>query len=214
MQNFRRVYSDNEAALAEIEIFLQTYDSNRAVQWYTCDSFLFRLVNKVLRSSDVEMMFKMRYFLTDLYAQLDGLYKQTCTLYCRSDKENLYRGQLMSKSEFEHFKQLQGHIISINTFLSTTTSLQIALAFASASLNNNDFIPIVFCIQTNPYVQHKRPYANISNFSMYRDEEEVLFAMGSLFRIQCIEKLDRMNNIPVIYLQMIDQNEINSNNLS
>jgi len=57
-------------------------------------------------------------------------------------------------------------------------------------------------------VQHKRPYANISSFSINRDEEEVLFAMGSLFRIQSIEKLDRMNNIPVIYLQMIDQQEL------
>jgi hypothetical protein len=159
-------------------------------------------------------MFKLRYFLTDLYVQLDGLYKRTCTYYYRSNKENLYRGQLISKSEFEHFKQLQGDIISINTFLSTTASLQIALAFANGSLNNNDLIPIVFCIQTNPYIQHKRPYANISSFSMYKDEEEVLFAMGSLFRVQCIEKLDRMNNTPVIYLQMIDQNEIDSVNLS
>ncbi len=95
------------------------------------------------------------------------------------NKENLYRGQLISKSEFEQVKQLQGDIISINTFLSTTASLQIALAFANGSLNNNDLIPIVFCIQTSPYVQHKRPYANISSFSMYKDEEEVLFAIGS-----------------------------------
>ncbi|CAF3945015.1 unnamed protein product [Rotaria sordida] len=208
IEEFRRIYSDNEATLAEIDIFAQTYHSNSAIQWYTRDSFLFRLINKVLRSSDVEMMFKLRYFLTDLYVQLDDLYKQTRKLYNTPKYEKLYRGQLISKTEFEYFKQLQNHIISINTFLSTTASLQIALAFVNGSWNNIDFIPIVFCIETNSYVQHKRPYANISNFSIYRDEEEVLFAMGSLFRIQSIEKLDRMNNIPVIYLQMIDQQEL------
>ncbi|CAF5220469.1 unnamed protein product, partial [Rotaria magnacalcarata] len=112
------------------------------------------------------------------------------------------------------FKKLSGDIISINTFLSTTTSLQIALAFADASSNTDDFVPILFCIETDPSVQHKRPYANISNYSMFSDEEEVLFAMGSLFRLQYIEKLDKMNNIAVIHLQIIDQKDIDYNFIS
>jgi hypothetical protein len=208
IEEFRRIYNDNDLTLADIDIFEQTYNCNSALQWYTRDSFLFRTINKALRSSDVEMMFKMRYFLTDLYVQLNDLYQQSQTLYNRPIIEKLYRGQLMSKNEFEYFQQLQGHIISINTFFSTTTSLQIALLFANSSFNNDDFFPIVFCIETNPYVHHKRPYANISKFSIYSDEDEVLFAMGSLFRIQYIERLDRTSNIPIIYLQMIDQKEI------
>jgi hypothetical protein len=212
IEELRRIYSDNEATLAEIDIFAQTYHSNSAIQWYTRDSFLFRLINKILRLSDAEMMFKLRYFLTDLYVQLGDLYEQTYTLYNTSKFEKLYRGQLISKTEFEYIKQLQNHIISINTFLSTTASLQIALAFVSGSSNNIDSIPIVFCIETKSYVKHKRPYANISSFSICRDEEEVLFAMGSLFRIQSIEKLDRMNSITVIYLQMIDQQQLDKSN--
>ncbi|CAF0978985.1 unnamed protein product [Rotaria sp. Silwood1] len=214
LEEFRRIYSDNEVALVDINTFEQTYNSNTALQWYSRDSFLYRLINKALRSSDVDMMFKMRYFLIDLYVQLDGLYKETHTFYSRPMIEKLYRGQIMSKTEFEYFKQLPGQIISINTFLSTTTSLQIALAFVHLSSNNNDFIRVLFCIETNPSVQHKRPYANISNFSMFNDEDEVLFAMGSLFRIQYIDKLDKINNIPVIYLQMVDQKEIDYNFLT
>ncbi|CAF5132486.1 unnamed protein product, partial [Rotaria sp. Silwood1] len=214
LEEFRRIYSDNEVALVDINTFEQTYNSNTALQWYSRDSFLYRLINKALRSSDVDMMFKMRYFLIDLYVQLDGLYKETHTFYSRPMIEKLYRGQIMSKTEFEYFKQLPGQMISINTFLSTTTSLQIALAFVHLSSNNNDFIRVLFCIETNPSVQHKRPYANISNFSMFNDEDEVLFAMGSLFRIQYIDKLDKINNIPVIYLQMVDQKEIDYNFLT
>jgi hypothetical protein len=209
IEEFRRIYHHNDPGRADIDLFERIYNSNSAIQWYTRDSFLFRTINKALRSSDVTMMFKMRYFLTDLYVQLDGLYKQSQTLYNRPIIEKLYRGQLMSKNEFDYFHQIKGHIISINTFLSTTTSLQIALSFANSnSLNNDDFISIVFCIETNPYVQHKRPYANISKFSIYSDEDEVLFAMGSLFRIQDIQILDRIDKIPIIYLEMIDQNEI------
>jgi hypothetical protein len=207
IEEFRRLYADDIAILVDIDRFNQNYNSNSALQWYTTDSFLFRAINRALRSSDIEMMFKMRYFLIDLYTQLDKLYKQTQTL----TNEKLYRGQIMSKNEFEYFEQLTGDIISINTFFSTTTSLQVALTFANASTYNQDFLPIVFCIETNPHVQHKRPYANISRFSIYADEEEVLFAMGSLFRV---ERLDRMDNIPIIYLQMIDQNIIDYNQIS
>ncbi|CAF0838365.1 unnamed protein product [Rotaria sordida] len=214
IEEFRRIYNDNEIILAEINTFEETYNSNIALQWYSRDSFLFRIINRALRSSDVDMMFKMRHFLIDLYIELDNLYKQTHTFYSRPIIEKLYRGQLMSKIEFEYFKQLSGEIISINTFLSTTTSLQIALTFVNISLKHNDFIRVLFCIETNPSIQHKRPYANISNFSMFTDEDEVLFAMGSLFRILYIDKLDRINNIPVVYLRMVDQKEIDYNFLS
>ena len=39
------------------------------------------------------------------------------------------------------------------------------------------------------------------------DEEEILFAIGSIFRVQYIETLDKINNIPVIYLTLIDRKE-------
>ena len=216
IEEFRRLYHDNDTtAMIDIDLFEKTYNSHTAIQWYTRDTFLFRTINKALRSSDVEMMFKMRYFLTDLYVQLDTIYKQSQDFYRRPIIEKLYRGQTMLKTEFNYFQKITGQIISINTFFSTTTSLQIALLFANSSGNSDEnFLRIVFCIETNPYVQHKRPYANISQYSMYSEEEEVLFAMGSLFRIQNIQQLDRTTNIPIIYLQMIDQNEINTIHLS
>jgi hypothetical protein len=43
---------------------------------------------------------------------------------------------------------------------------------------------------------------------MFQDEEEVLFSMGSIFRIQHIEILDKTDNIPVIYLTLIDLKEL------
>ena len=208
---FRRVYCDNEIALASIDTFETTYNSNAALQWYSRDSFLFRLTNYALRLSDAEMMFKIRYFLIDLYVQLDHLYKQVCSSYGWPIEEKLYRGQIMSRVDFEYFEQIQGQIISINTFLSTTTSLQIALMFANISSNDDDNIQILFCIQTDSSIEYKRPYANISNFSVFSDEDEVLFAMGSIFRIQYIDILEKVNNIPVIHLQLVDQNEIDCN---
>ena len=209
IDQLRQMYADDPSNLAEIDIFDKTYNCNSALQWYTQDSFLFRIINQILRCSNVKLMFKFRYFLTDLYLQLHEIHRQTRNLYDDPSCEKLYRGQMMSRKGFHFLQQLVGHIISINTFFSTTTSLQVALTFTDSSSNNDDLISMLFCIVKNPDVRNERPYGNISHFSLYRDEEEVLFAMGSLFRIDAIEDLERTNPLPVVYLKMIDPMVVN-----
>ena len=206
----RHICKNNEQALTEIDTFDKMYESNAALQWYSRDTFLFRIVNKVLRSNNVNTMFNIRYFLTDLYTQLNELHKKENLFesYEIQQIKKVYRGQHISKIEFEYLQEIKGNIISINTFLSTTKSLQIALCFANTVLNNNNLIPVLFCIEINRSSESVRPYANISKYSMFQDEEEVLFSMGSIFRIQHIEILDKTDNIPVIYLTLIDHKEL------
>lgn len=205
VNEFRRIYADDTSILADIETFEQTYNSNSALQWYTRDSFLFRLVNQALRFSNADLMFKLSYFLIDLYAQLDEIHGQ---MHRDESIEKVYRGQNMSRKEFHSFEQLIGRCISISTFFSTTTSLQIALFFANSIPTDDENLSVIFCIEANHSAMDVRPYANISQLSRYNDEEEVLFAMGSLFLIQNIEELDRTNPLPVIYLKLIDALEV------
>lgn len=206
----RHICKNNEQALTEINTFDKMYESNAALQWYSRDTFLFRIVNKVLRSNNVNTMFNLRYFLTDLYTQLNELHKKENLFepYEIQQIKKVYRGQHISKIEFEYLQEIKGNIISINTFLSTTKSLQIALCFANTIIKNNNLIPVLFCIEVNRSTESVRPYANISQHSMFQDEEEVLFSMGSIFRIQHIEILDKTDNIPVIYLTLIDHKEL------
>lgn len=177
-----------------------------ALQWYTQNSFLFGTINQTLRSSNVQLMFQFRYFLTDLYLQLYELHRQTRHLYQYSPCKAFYRGQTISRKEFHSFRQLNGHIISINTFFSTTTSFQVALNFANTSRNNEDYLPVIFCIITNLDVTNERPYGNISS---ERDEEEVLFAMGSIFCIEEFHHSDHTSPVPIIRLEMINPIVIN-----
>lgn len=209
INEFRRIYTEDPSILTEIEVFNETYNSHSALQWYTRDTFLFRLINQALRFSNAELMFKLRYILIDLYAQLDEIHRQMIDSHRDLPIEKLYRGQIMSRKEFSSFEQLIGHYISISTFFSTTVSLQIALVFANATPTDDESLSVLFCVETNPIPSNERPYGNISQLSRYKDEEEVLFAMGSLFRIQTIEPLDRTNSLPVIYLKLIDPIEIN-----
>jgi len=203
LAEFRRLYSDNQVILAEIDEFENTYHSHTAVQWYTRDSFVWRTINQALRTSNVDAMFKLRHILTDIYTHLNDVYQQKHSYYRGSVTEIYYRGQVMSSKEFESFQALRGSIISINTFLSTTTSMQIAMMYAGKFHENPDLISVVFSIEADA-VAHTRPYANISHHSLFPDEDETLFAMGSIFYIGNIRQLPDADNIWIIYLKSVD----------
>ncbi|CAF1400563.1 unnamed protein product [Adineta steineri] len=198
---FRRIYNDNQVTLAAIDNFEKTYHSNAAVQWYTRDSFICRTINQALRTSNADTMFKLRYILTDMCAHLNESGHQRHTIYRPFREDIFYRGQSMSNEEFNSFKDLRGSIISINTFLSTTTSMQVALMYAGKFHENHDLISVIFSIEANSQAR-TRPYANISQYSMFPDEDEVLFAMGSVFQICNIRELPDSNNIWIIHLKM------------
>ena len=200
----RRIFEGDPTALGEIGNFEETYRSYAAVQWYTRDSFVWRTLNQVLRSSDVEAMFKLRYILTDIYAHLSQTHEQRRRQFRPNTKEMHYRGQVMFRKEFDAVGELRGSIISINTFLSTTSSMQIAMMYAGQYLENADLVSVVFSIETNPQ-QQTRPYANISQFSMFPDEDEVLFAMGSAFRVGSVRLLPDSENIWLIKLHAVDE---------
>ncbi|CAF4691318.1 unnamed protein product [Rotaria sp. Silwood2] len=105
-------YKDNEEELAIIEEFQQSYSPDRALWWYTRDSFLYRLLNKALRVQNTDIIFLFRFFIRDIERQLEQ-YK--CTAPIR-----VYRGQLMPNEELKILKDSIGYFISMNSFLSTS----------------------------------------------------------------------------------------------
>jgi hypothetical protein len=218
IDELRRVSSDNDMFLKQINDFEQNYNSNAAIQWYTKESCLYRLINRALRYEDIELIIKYRFFIIDLYQQLDELHKQIINLNNRPEQTivTYYRGQLMSSTEIEQLKQHTGSLISINTFFSTTSSLDIAIMFAGGStlgdITSNK--PIIFSIDVNPLITNTRPYANINFYSTYEEEEEVLFALGSVFSIEKVDFLSVNDNVQVIHLKMIDERDLPQDNIS
>ena len=182
IEEFRRIYQNNETVLTEIDLLEENYSSTNAIQLYTRDSFICRTINQIVRSGDVNLMFKIRHILNDIYLHLKQSYVQIHSSYYYPPYEIFYRGQMISNDELNYFKENQGNIISMKTFLSTTTSMQIALMYAGKYFENSDLTSVIFTIERNSALQ-TRPYTNISAYSLFPDEEEILFALGSFFRI-------------------------------
>ncbi|CAF0891661.1 unnamed protein product, partial [Didymodactylos carnosus] len=119
----REQYTGNKQELTVIDDFEENYSSDKAVWWYTRDCFLYRILNKALRVQDVDILFKLRFFIKDLHQQLEQLRSQnneTGTL-------TVYRGQAMVKEEFNKLQNHIGGFLSMNNFLSTSTDQRVSL---------------------------------------------------------------------------------------
>jgi len=105
----------------------------------------------------------------------------------------------------------------MNGFLSTTLSRETALkVFAGAGENRpnqpyHESVLFEFCIDEATI---KRTYADISAISQYPEEEEVLFTIGSIWRIDSVEKhndlywivqLSSCNDISLKIVQFYEQ---------
>jgi tetratricopeptide (TPR) repeat protein len=165
-------YQGDKDQLALVRKLKDKYSSDRALQWYTKDSFVYRMLNKALRTHNIHLLFLFRFLIRDLEKQL--------VENRSSSRLTVYRGQLMWKEEFETLEHSIGELISMNSFLSTSLDRQSAYSFLRQP---TDLERVLFEIEASPQLHGVKPFANISSFSNYPDEKEVLFMLGSIFRV-------------------------------
>ena len=172
----KKEYAYDDPQLKMIREFEQNYSTNSALTWYTRDCFLYKLLNKALRTLDIELLYFYAFFIHDLYEQLKR-HQYPAPIH-------VYRGQLMSKKEVQQLRKFTGQLVSMNSFLSTTTDRDVAIIFSGYDgVLNNDIQPVLFEIQADPEIGDIKPFADITVFSAMQDEEEVLMMLGAIFRI-------------------------------
>ncbi|CAF4736343.1 unnamed protein product, partial [Rotaria magnacalcarata] len=71
----RKQYQGNQSVMKQIEEFSMNYDENKAAEWYSEDIFLFRLLNRALRTENIDIIYKFRFFIADLHRQLDKMHR-------------------------------------------------------------------------------------------------------------------------------------------
>lgn len=58
----RLCYENDLIEQEKFRDFEQNYSANEALSWYTRDSFLFRMLNKALRTENIDIIYKFRFF--------------------------------------------------------------------------------------------------------------------------------------------------------
>ncbi|CAF1463345.1 unnamed protein product [Adineta ricciae] len=172
-------YKGNSVELDNLREFQKTYKSGQVLSWYTKETFFYKTLNTCLRKQNIHMMFLFHEYLSDINQQL----KQ----YQSKDSITVYRGQMMSNEELERIKSSMGQLISINSFFSTSTSYANAVSFLKFSTSSAHLQRVLFQIKADPKKVTNRPFADISKCSEFVNEAEVLFMIGSIFRLESIE---------------------------
>jgi tetratricopeptide (TPR) repeat protein len=172
----QKYYQGNEIELSLLNEFEKFYSSDRALWWYTREAFLYRLINKALRVLNIDLIFLFRFFIRDIQQQLE---KRRCLESIR-----LYRCQLMSKEEVQVLQNSIGKYIAMNSYFSTSIDRRQALSFVDYS---SDLEQVLFEIDADPQIKGVKPFANITPFSYFPEEEEILFMLGSIFKILSVD---------------------------
>ncbi|CAF2986925.1 unnamed protein product, partial [Rotaria sp. Silwood2] len=85
-------------------------------------------------------------------------------------------------------KTNQGNLISLNGYLSTSRSPDVALGFAKASKIQATLCSVFYQIECNRQNIKSTIFADITQQAQYAGEQEVLFDIGSTFRIVSINE--------------------------
>ena len=186
VQYYLSNYPDRDTSLTNlIEEFQRSYKDLSAIWWYARETFAYATINKALRIQDTKTIIKMGFFLRDLHHEIQQAYlvnKPTTKLI-------VYRGQGMSKIEFDKLVKHEGGLLSFNSFLSTSLNWNVPLMFLDIALQNPDMVDIVFRIEVDPSIS-STAYVNFRDTGLQdSNEEEILFCMQTVFRIDRISPI-------------------------
>ena len=180
MAYFRALSGSARIDPKDLEEFENGYTSGHAIWWYTKSYFFYMNINAALRKQDKKMMFLWRSYLLDLYQQLHK--------HQLKGKIKVYRGQKISKTELNTLKESIGHLISVNSFFSTSEHSDVAKIFSGSEKPNNSTESVLFEIEADHLMVKTKPFANIRELSNFDGEDEVLFMFGSIFRVKNVFK--------------------------
>ncbi|CAF1065387.1 unnamed protein product [Rotaria sordida] len=178
----QQYYKKDNIQLMIVQEFENNYSSEKALWWYTRYSFLSRLLNKAFLTQNIDLLFLFRFFIHDIGCQLG---KDRCLSPVR-----VYRSQLMSKENLQMLQNSVGKFISINSFLSANMNYENTRSSLDFAKSLNDIERVFFEIQANPQLHNIKPFNNIQSHSYFQNTNEILFMVGSIFRIDGIKYPD------------------------
>jgi tetratricopeptide (TPR) repeat protein len=184
----REVFGGNEKELKYVDQLERRYSDKTPIWWYTCECFLYPMLNRALRTTDVDIIIQMGFFIGDLHRHIKKLHKEQLGSHLNSKTFVVYRGQGLSSTDFHQLMNTKGGLLSFNNFLSTSKDRDVSFAFADSNQYNPDFVGILFVMTINPS-KSTTPFASINGVSYFQTEDEVLFSMHTVFRIGMVQSM-------------------------
>ncbi|CAF1238493.1 unnamed protein product [Didymodactylos carnosus] len=181
----KKLYTEKPDELSNIDRLQREYTSDKAIWWYTEDTCFYRLLNKALRCRDFDMLFALRFFITDIARDIKREHEQFIRTSTVREPFEVYRGQFISSSELQLMLDNVGEFVSMNSFLSTSRNRKTAMSFLrNVTVECNKRL-VLLEISIDPRLPTKA-FADIKQLSSFSAENEVLITLGALFHIDKI----------------------------
>ena len=103
--------------------------------------------------------------------------------------------------DFGKLNHAQGGLISFNNFLSTSKQKDVALFLAESAAQSIDTYGILFVMSIDPTIT-STPFADIAEVSNMPSEDEILFSMHTVFRIEEIKKMNNQSRLFEVHLTL------------
>ncbi|CAF1541715.1 unnamed protein product [Adineta ricciae] len=171
------------------------------------------MLNSALRLLDGDVIVRMGFFINDLHRHIEQLHKQQFGTNHGGEIFTCYRGQGLSERDFDEMVKSKGGLMSFNNFLSTSKERDVSLFFPKSNLGNPNLIAILFAIKIDPR-QSTVSFASIRGISAIPEENEILFSMHSVFRIDDIKVISENERLFEVNLTLTSDNDEPLNKLT
>jgi tetratricopeptide (TPR) repeat protein len=202
----RDMLANNEIQLKNVDKLQREYRDEMSIWWYTYECFLYSMLNRALRVMDVDIIIKIGFFICDLHRRIQQLHKEQFVSSNSDKRFTVYRGQGMLKTDFDRMRNNKGGLISFNSFLSTSKNLEHSLFLAESNQANFFLIGILFVMTIDPSTS-SAPFASINGMSQFAEEDEVLFSMHTVFRIDNIIPLGENHRLFRVELTLTNDSD-------
>ncbi|CAF1236257.1 unnamed protein product [Rotaria sordida] len=171
------------------------YRNHTPIWWYTAETFIYPMLNRGLRVMNVDIIMKLGFFIRHLHNHITELHREQENNMPKHFQ--VFRGQGLSLEDFEKMKKTTRGLMSFNNFLSTSRNRNISLeTFARPATKKPNSVGILFImnIDTTICKNSLTPFAEVSQVGYYKNqEEEILFATHTIFRIDHIKRIEDKN---------------------
>ena len=175
---------DNSRDMNALTNFQETYSPENSIRWYNRHNFLHRLLNRAMRTNNLDGMMSFSHVLIDIHDQFHKSYSQLHNQL--QTNVVVYHGRLMDIHQLKNLSLNIGGYISNKTIFAASFDYNIA-KFFSGEGQNIDHPSALFTISYNSTSSVSNQLVDLSTVYNSYTEKELLFTDGHIFRIDSCE---------------------------
>ena len=189
MLTFCRIhYADNQEESDQIDKFEKSFIDTDSIEWYTRHCFLTKILSRAFRTQEIDLLFKMRYFIQCLHKQIQSIaIKESITTFAVLELE---------QQTVRLFQENINGLVIFRSFLPATFERPIPMKHQNKDAQQY----LVFSIRLGPDCA-----ANIEQLRSSDCKSDVLINIDTVFRIVSHDRDE--NGVQTVKLETVPDND-------